>query len=112
MPQFQYNQINFQKISESTAQVGYGIYAQLTAVDPSYSEDVNIPNFAYDENKKTYKVTIISSDAFYYHKFIHKIFIPDSIEIIGWSSLSFPSLQKIIFAPNSHLREMGLILFI
>ena len=107
--QFQYNDINFQTLTQETAQVGYGLNADpyTSAVDVDYPNDIIIPSYAFDQNENKYKITVISQHAFFRCSKIKRLTVPYTVEIIQWSALAIRSLEELIFESNSHLREVG-----
>ena len=105
---FTYHEINYSKISSSTAQVGYGYIDEpyTSAVPIEYDKDIIIPTTVQDTAGIKYTVTTIGDHAFYRCTKIKKITIPYSVKVIGWSSLAILSLEEIIIAPNSQLKEI------
>ena len=107
---FTFNEINYSTLSSTTVQVGYGFTTEpyTSAVPRDYDKEVVIIPSTVTYNWNQYLVTKIGDHAFYYCTKIKKIIIPYSVEVIGWSSLAIPSLEDIVIAPNSRLKEIGL----
>ena len=105
---FTFNEINYSTISSTTVQVGYGYTTDpyTSAVPRDYDMETIIIPSTVTYNGNQYRVTKIGDHAFYYCTKIKKMVIPYTIEVIGWSSLAIPSLEEIIFAPNSRLKEI------
>ena len=106
---FQYNDINYQVLTQETAQVGYGYEdtPYTSAVDVNYINDINIPSYVFDQNNHQYKVTVISKHAFFICQKIKRFTVSYTVEVIEWSALAIDSLEELIFESNSHLREVG-----